>query len=113
MASRGERRLLALSRDVYTGTLTEQDSLSLPMRPERMSVDANGMLWIAGPTRLPSLSPDSTVVRVVVGADGKPVSQETVYAGDGIRSATAAVKTEGHLFIGSSHDDKLLDCAVK
>jgi hypothetical protein len=113
VASRGERRLLALSRDIYTGTLTEKDSLSLPMRPERMSVDANGMLWIAGPTRLPSLSQDSTVVRVVVGADGKPVSQETVYAGDGIKDATAVVKTDGHLFIGSSHDDKLLDCAVK
>jgi hypothetical protein len=53
------------------------------------------------------------VARVVVGADGKPLSTDTVYAGDDIKAATAAVKTDGHLFIGSAHDDKLLDCAVK
>lgn len=113
VTSRGERRLLALSRDLYTGTLTEQDSISLPMRPERMSLDANGGLWVAGPARLPALSGTSVVARVVVGADGKPLSTDTVYAGDDIKAATAAVKTDGHLFIGSSHDDKLLDCAVK
>ena len=115
IASRGERRLIALSRDRYTGALTEQNSLSLPMRPERMSLDANGTLWIAGPTRLPSLSGASTVVRVFIGADGKPQNLETVYAdeGQGIRAATAVVKAENHLFIGSAHDDKLLDCAVK
>jgi len=115
IAARGERRLIALSRDAFTGTLTEQDSISLPMRPERISVDADGGVWVAGPTRLPSLSGASTVARVVIGSDGKPVSQDTVYAddGQGITAATAAVKTGGHLFIGSSHDDKLLDCAVK
>lgn len=115
IAARGERRLIALSRDLFTGTLTEQDSISLPMRPERISVDANGGVWVAGPTRLPSLSGASTVVRVVIGADGKLASQDTIYAddGQGITAATSAVKTDGHLFIGSSHDDKLLDCAVK
>jgi hypothetical protein len=115
IASRGDRRLLSLSRDLFTGALTEQDSISLPMRPERVSIDANGGVWVAGPVRLPSISDASAVVRVVVGSDGKLVSQETVYGdeGEGIKAATAAVKTEGHLFIGSSHDDKLLDCAVK
>ena len=115
IAARGERRLITLSRDLFTGTLTEQDSVSLPMRPERITIDANGAVWVAGPTRLPSLSGASTVARVVVGSDGKPISQDTVYAddGQGIKAATAAVKADGHLFIGSSHDDKLLDCAVK
>ena len=64
---------------------------------------------------LPSLGGASTVVRAVAGPDGKITSQATVYAddGEGIRSVTAAVKTDGHLFIGSRYDDKLLDCAVK
>jgi hypothetical protein len=115
IAARGERRLISLSRDVFTGTLTEQDSISLPMRPERISVDANGGVWVAGPTRLPALGAASTVARVVIGSDGKPVSQDTIYAddGQGIKAATAAVKTDGHLFIGSRYDAKLLDCAVK
>jgi len=115
VASRGERRLISLSRDIMGGTLTEQASISLPMRPERISVDASGAVWAAGPTRLPTMSPASTVVRIVVGSDGKQVSQDTVYANDGqgLKAATAAVKTPGHLFIGSSSDDKLLDCAVK
>jgi hypothetical protein len=115
IAARGERRLIALSRDLFTGTLTEQDSISLPMRPERISIDRNGGVWVAGPTRLPSLSGASTVVRAVIGSDGKLASQDAVYAddGEGIKAATAAVKTDGHLFIGSSHDDKLLDCVVK
>lgn len=115
VASRGERRLISLSRDLMGGTLTEQASISLPMRPERVSVDTSGAVWVAGPTRLPALSPASTVVRIVVGADGKQASQDTVYANDGqgLKAATAAVKTPGHLFIGSSSDDKLLDCAVK
>jgi arylesterase / paraoxonase len=115
IASRGERRLIALSRDRYSGALTEQDSLSLPMRPERISIDANGTLWIAGPTRLPSLSDASTVVHVFIGADGKPQNLETVYANDGqgLKAAGAVVEAETHLFIGSSRDDKLLDCAVK
>ncbi len=115
VASRGERRVIVMSRDIYTGALTEQASISVPLRPERLSLDANGALWVAGPTRLPGLSAASTVVRVVIGTDGKAAAQDTVYAddGQGIRAATAAVKVPGHLFIGSSHDDKLLDCAVK
>jgi len=53
IAARGERRLIALSRDMFSGALTEQDSIALPMRPERISIDANGGVWVAGPTRLP------------------------------------------------------------
>ena len=115
VAARGERRVIILSRDLYTGALTQQDSVSVPLRPERLSVDANGALWVTGPTRLPALGDASSVVRVVIGSDGKALSQDTVYADDGqaIKAASVAVKTPGHLFIGSPRDDKLLDCAVK
>ena len=105
--------MLAFSREKFTGTLTELDTLSLPMRPERISMDANNTLWVAGPTRIPALGGSSRVVRVFLGADGKPQSQETVYAGDGVSRATAAVKAENRLFIGSATDDKLLACEIK
>jgi hypothetical protein len=111
--SRNERRVLAFSREQFTGTLTELDTLSLPMRPERISMDANKTLWVAGPTRIPALGGSSRVVRIFLGADGKPQSQETVYAGDGISRATAAVRAENRLFIGSATDDKLLACEIK
>lgn len=113
VGSRNERRLIGFSREPMTGALTELGALALPMRPERASVDDAGTVWVAGPARLPSLSADSVVVRVSATPDGKPQSVDTVYAGDGIKAATAAVKTDGHLFIGSRHDDKLLDCAMK
>jgi hypothetical protein len=113
VASRNERRLLAFSREPYSGALTELGSISLPMRPERVSIDGKGAVWVAGPARLPSLSKESVVARVSADAAGKPQGVDTVYAGDGIAAATAAVKVDNRLFIGSSRDDKLLDCAVK
>jgi hypothetical protein len=113
VASRAERRLLAFSRESFTGTLTELDSISLPLRPEQISIDANNVLWVAGPARLPEISAASRVVRVFLGSDGVPQSQETVYGGEGITAATAAAKGENQLFIGSFRDDKMLSCDLK
>lgn len=113
VASRAERRLLAFSRESFTGTLTELESLSLPLRPEQISIDANNVLWVAGPTRLPELSGASRVVRVFLGSDGVPQNPETVYGGEGITAATAAAKGENQLFIGSFRDEKMLSCDLK
>lgn len=113
VASRAERRLIAFSREEFTGTLTELDSITLPLRPEQIGIDANNVLWVAGPARLPELSGASRVVRVFLGSDGVPQSQETVYAGDGITAATAVARGENQLFIGSFRDDKMLVCDLK
>ena len=113
VASRPERRLIAFSRDPFSGALTELDSVTLPLRPEQISIDANNILWVAGPARLPELSGASRVVRVLVGSDGVPQAPETVYAGDGIIAATGVAKAENRLFIGSSRDDKMLSCELK
>lgn len=110
VASRPERRLIAFSRNAFTGALTELDSVTLPLRPEQVSIDANNIVWVAGPARLPELSGASRVVRVFLGPDGKPQSQETVYAGDGIIAASGVAKAENRLFIGSFRDTKLLAC---
>jgi hypothetical protein len=113
VVSRNERRLIAFSREPFGGTLTELDSISLPMRPERISIDASNVLWVAGPVRLPSMSGASNVVRVFLDGEGKPQSSETVYAGDGIVAATAAVKGGNTLYIGSGTDEKILACELK
>jgi len=54
-------------------------------------------------------------VRVTVDASGKPQSYQSVYADDGpgISAASAAAVLDGHLFIGSALDSKLLDCVLK
>ncbi len=113
VASRAGRRIIAFSREAFTGALTELDSVTLPLRPEQVSLDANNVLWVAGPARLPGLSGASRVVRVFLDAEGKPQSQETVYAGDGIKAATAVARTENKLFIGSFSDEKMLECNLK
>jgi hypothetical protein len=113
VVSRNERRLTAFSREPFSGTVAEVDSIALPMRPERVSMDANNVLWVAGMNRLPSLGGTSVVARVFLGANGAPESVEKVYAGDGIKQASAAVKAENRLFIGSGADDKFLGCDVK
>jgi hypothetical protein len=113
VASRAERRLIAFSREAFTGTLTELESISLPLRPEQISIDADNVLWAVGPARLPELSGDSRVVRVFLGSDGVPQSPQTVYAGDGIIAATGVAKVENRLFIGSARDDKMLVCDLK
>jgi arylesterase/paraoxonase len=111
--SRNERRLIAFSRDAFTGTLTELDSISLPMRPERVAMDTSNVLWVAGSTRIAALGGSSRVVRVFLNENGTPQSQETVYGGDGIARASAAARSEKQLFIGSTSDEKLLACEIK
>jgi sugar lactone lactonase YvrE len=117
VASRTERRLIGFTLDPFSGKMQENGSLSLPMRPERMMVDAAGTLWVAGAPRLPAIAggknAPSRVVRVTIDANGQPQSQETVFADDGklIGAASTVAHTEGHLFIGSALDDKLLDCS--
>jgi Arylesterase len=119
VASRTERRILAFTLEPFSGKMQENGSLSLPMRPERMMVDASGTVWVAGAPRLPAIAggknAPSQVVRVTVDAAGRPQSQETVFADDGklIGAASSVVHTDGHLFIGSMLDDKLLDCSYK
>ena len=113
VASRAERRLLVFSRESFTGTLTELESIALPLRPEQISIDANNVLWVAGPARLPEISGASRIVRVFLGSDGVPQSPETVYGGEDITAATSAARGENQLFIGSFRDDKLLSCDLK
>lgn len=119
-----ERRLIAFSREDFTGNLEEIGSLSLPARLDNITMDAAGDLIIAGhpsllkvnafraDARLPS---PSAVFRVHLDAKGAPQSYDTIYANDGheIGASSSAAVWNGHLIIGSVLDDKVLECPMK
>lgn len=119
-----ERRLIAFSRSIFTGDLAEIGALAIPARLDNISRTANGDLVIAGHpslTRVHDFQRDaarpspSAVFRVHLGADGAPKSYDTIFADDGreLGASSSAAIQDGHLFIGSVLDKKLLDCNMK
>ncbi len=106
-----DRQVIAFSRQDFTGNLTEIGSLSLPAQPDNMSMDGQGNLIIAGRTKPGS----SQVFRVHRDGKGVPQSYDTLFSDDGhqLARASSGAIWNGHLFIGSSSDDHMLDCAVK
>jgi arylesterase / paraoxonase len=111
VTARNERRLLAFSIQDFTGNLTEIGSLSMPARLRDISQDSAGNLIIAGQTKPGS----AQVFRIKLGAGGIPQSYETIFSDDGymLANASSAAIWNGHLFIGSSSDSKILDCDMK
>jgi hypothetical protein len=116
------RSLTTFSRDFFNGALTEADTLILPAGPEKLSLDAQGELWAAGHAKLPewrafttdpAKRASSQIFRVSL-SGGVPQVATQVYgnAGQEIAGASIAVSAGRRLLIGSSLDDKLLDCTV-
>jgi arylesterase/paraoxonase len=101
--------------------LTEAGTMTLPAGPERLSLDAQGELWVAGHANLPdwrafnadpAKRASSQIFRVVL-SNGVPQEAQQVYGNDGheIAGASIGVSAGSRLLIGSSLDNKLLDCA--
>ena len=114
------RTLLSFGRNPFTGQLDNAGSLAIPSGLEKVNVSDDGDVWIAGQPKTfavntfrgdPARPAPSQVFRVTV-RGGVPQSVSLVYAnrGDEIGAASAAALAGGHLFIGSTLDDKLLDC---
>ena len=90
--------------------------------PERLALDAQGNLWVAGHANLaawramdsePGAKAGSQVLRVSL-LDGNPGPVTQVYGnGGGEIAGAGAVAVNGtHLLIGSTPDKKLLDCTM-
>jgi len=114
------RSLTTFSRQPFTGALTEAGTMTLPAGPEKLSLDAEGELWLAGHANLsdwrafaadPHLRTPSQVFRVSL-SGGVPGQAEQVYGSEGseIAGASVAVPAGRRLLIGSSLDGRLLDC---
>jgi hypothetical protein len=123
VASLTSRSLKSLTREPFSGNLTEADSLTLPVAPEKISLDATGEIWAAGHANLftwRGFAADvgkrapSQVFRVTL-ASGVPQQAEQVYGSDGteIAAASVAASAGNRLLIGSSLDSKLLSCTQK
>ncbi len=124
VAITNERRLIAFSREPFFGNLTEIGSLSLPARPDNISMDGQGRLIVAGHPSLirvnqfrgdPGKPSPSAVFRITLDQAGVPASYETTFADDGaaIGASSAAAVTGKRLLIGSVLDNKMLDCQLK
>jgi arylesterase / paraoxonase len=114
------RSLTTFTRQPFTGALTEDNTLVLPAGPEKLSLDAQGQLWVAGHANLlnwRAMAADllrrasSQILRVSL-MNGVPQAAEQVYGNDGSELAGASVGLSAgkRLLIGSSLDGRLLDC---
>jgi hypothetical protein len=123
VASLTSRGLKSLSREPFSGNLTEADSLTLPAAPEKISLDSTGQLWVAGHASLfgwrsfaadPRKPAPSQVFSVTL-SSGVPLQAEQVYGNDGkeIGGASVAASAGKQLLIGSSLDGRLLACTEK
>lgn len=117
------RSVTSFSREALTGKLTEDTVTVLRSGPERLALDAQGNLWVAGHANLPSwramdsepgTKASSQVLRVGL-VDGNPGPVTQVYGNDGseIAGAGAVAAAGTHLLIGSTPDKKLLDCTMQ
>jgi len=122
VASLTARSLKSFSRDPFSGNLTEADSLTLPAAPEKISLEAQGSVLVAGHANLltwRSFAADATkrapsqIFRVSV-VSGVPQEATQVYGNDGkeIAAASVAASIGKRLLIGSSLDGRLLDCST-
>ncbi len=116
------RDLRSFTRESFSGTLTEDKSLTLPAGPEKITLGPGGNLLVAAHASLlrwrsfladPSRPSPSQVLRVSL-ADGVPQSVDRVYGNDGheIGGASVAATDGRHLLIGSTLDGRLLDCTL-
>jgi len=122
VASLTSRSLKSFSRDPFGGNLTEAGSLTLAAAPDKITLDAQGSVWVAGHANLlswrafaadPAKPTPSQIFRVSL-LSGVPQEAAQVYGNDGKEIAAASIgAVHGkQLLIGSSLDGKLLDCTL-
>jgi arylesterase / paraoxonase len=114
------RSLSTFTREPFTNALTEAGTLTLPAGPERLSLDGQGSLWVAGHANLMdwrafngnAAKPSPSQLFRVTLLNGVPQEVSQVYGNDGheIGGASIGLSAGHRLLIGSSLDGKLLDC---
>jgi arylesterase/paraoxonase len=122
VATTSGRALYTFGREPFSGSLKEAGKVSIPSGLDKIGTDGDGSLWIAANPKLfamlafradPAKPAPSQVFRVPLDK-GMPGDAEAIYtnAGGEIGGASTATVAHGHLFIGSSLDSKVLDCAL-
>ena len=117
------RSLTSYTREPLTGQLTDEDTFNLSTGPEKLSIDAQGQMLVAGHADLlewrahaadPAKRSASQILRVSL-FNGVPRAKEQVYGNDGsqLAGASVAVAAGDRLVLGASLDNRLLSCAQK
>jgi arylesterase / paraoxonase len=114
------RSLTTFTREPFTNALTEAGTLTLPAGPERLNLDGQGSLWVAGHANLTDWrafngnagKPSPSQLFRVTLLNGVPQEASQVYGNDGheIGGASVGLAAGHRLLMGSSLDGKLLDC---
>ena len=115
-------RIQTFTRDLFSGKLTQEASVTLPSGPDNIDVDEKGGLWVADHPKLfgvlayrddPSKPSPSEIFRLPV-KNGVPQDAQRVYTnlGQEIGASSVGAVADGHLFIGSIFDPKILDCTL-
>jgi arylesterase/paraoxonase len=123
VASLTSRSLKLFDREVFSGNLTEGDGVTLPAAPDKIVLDANGSVWVAAHANLSRWRDFAKHARARAPSEilrtnllsGTPQSAQQVYgdAGSQIAAASVAAGIGRRLLIGSSLDNKLLDCVAR
>jgi len=116
------RRLSTFLGDPLSGRLIKSKELGIPSLIDNVDVDADGFVWVAGHPKAFALAgygkdeakPSPSEIWKVQILHGLPVSARRVYVnrGEEIGAASVGAVHEGHLYIGSAFDPKILDCAL-
>ncbi len=123
VATTAGRTLYAYERNPLNGDLKEIGMLSIPAGLDQVEFGEANDLWVAGSPKPFAMSvyrtnaskPAPSAVFKVTLSGGIPQSALPVYTnmGDQIGGAGVGAVVDGHLFIGSPLDSKLLDCRMK
>jgi len=114
------RRLDTYARHDFPGEIDPLGTLSIPSNLDNLSFDDRGRLWVASHPKAfamrayladPSRPAPSEIFQVAL-SDGVPKSATAVYSGKGIGGASVAAVLGKRMLIGSSLDDKILDCTM-
>jgi len=124
VASKGGRVLYAFARGQLSGQLSEEGSLSIDSGLDGIGSDAKGGLLVAGTPRPfdedryrdnPSGRRAPSQVFEVALKNGIPQASEPLYTNKGEQlsdAGSAAGMANGHVFISSPLDKKILDCVL-
>ena len=109
------RSVSSFAKEDVTGNLSDEQDISLPAGPEKLSRDANGDIWAAAHANLvdwraAGAGKPATTQVFRVGLFDKNVQQVYGNAGSEISGASVALPLGNKLLIGSPLDGKLLSC---
>lgn len=122
VASMLGKSIRVYARDAATNDLTFEREVPLESGPDNITRDASGTVWVGAHPKLLSLKAmndnrskraPAQVLRIRDITGAAPVIDE-VLMDDGAKIAAASVAlfVEGHLYVGSVFDDRLLDCSL-